>query len=147
MLSIIKYTFGNILVEALTKDMEGINPDNRIGRKILHKLSPFYVKTDVGEARETEAGAWASKIAKLRQQHADDIKAAAQKVGKNTVGDVSGTEAAGIVAKKGARAAGEAIGSAGKKLAELAGDHPGLVAGAAGLLGGALYMKRKRQQQ
>ena len=66
-------------------------------------------------------------------------------IGETSVGDQVGETAQDI--KKGARAAGEAIGSAGKKLAELAGDHPGLVAGAAGLLGGALYMKRKRQQQ
>ena len=55
--------------------------------------------------------------------------------------DMSGSEAAGVAMKKGAHAAGEAVGSLGKKTMELAGEHP-VMAGAVGALGAAAGLKR-----
>ena len=58
-----------------------------------------------------------------------------------TVDNMSGTEAAGVALKKGAKATGEAAGDVGKKAMELAGEHPA-VAGAAGALGAAAGLRR-----
>jgi len=106
---------------------------------------------DVAEARKEAERETAFKWAqKLRQATADKDKAnvsAAASAAKKAAGEISGSEAAGIAAKKGFTSAGEALGGASKKVAELAGEHPGLVAGATGLGLGALLMKRRRQQQ
>jgi len=72
---------------------------------------------------------------------------AATKAAAETQKEISGSEAAGIAAKKGISAAGEALGSAGKKAFEFAGEHPvagGLVAGAAGALGLRKLLQRNR---
>jgi len=54
-------------------------------------------------------------------------------VAKKTADQISGSEAAGIAAQKGMKAAGDAGGSIAKKAAEFAGEHPV----AAGVVGGA----------
>ena len=61
--------------------------------------------------------------------------------------DLSGSEAAGIAAKKGAQAVGDAVGSAGKKVAELAGEHPALAGAgvAAAALGLRKILRRDKQ--
>ena len=57
------------------------------------------------------------------------------------VEDFSGTEAAGIAIKKGAKAAGKEVGSIAQKAVEVAGEHPVATAAAAGVTGG-LGLKR-----
>ena len=135
MLSITKYIF-----ESLTRGEEGINPGNGILRAARNYWTPIRGRKDVQEARESEAGAWAPKIAA-----ANKIAQKAKEEAANAKDNIEGTEAAGIAAQKGAHAAGEAVGGLGKKVGEFAGEHPAAAALAGGL--GLGYLLRKRKQQ
>lgn len=138
----------DFFMEALTSGVPNPNEAQSMGgqaARFLGNKIGLYTGGQVKGVRDKEAFEWSRKLNKLKKEHSDELSKFSNKA-TSQAHELSGSEAAGIAAKKGAQAAGDAVGSAGKKVAELAGEHPGLVAGAAGLGLGALLMRKRKQQ-